>query len=131
MPTLPKAPTLEHFQKYVRHMEIERGFDDQTVIQKCLLLGEEVGELFKSIRKTSLMSTDQNSKIEDPDGELADIIIYLCSIANRLNINLESAFRQKETINQQRQWTEANMSNTKKSLLPSDQSIRGFQDTVR
>jgi len=32
-------------------------------------------------------------------------LIYLCSIANRLNIDLETAFRQKEVINHNRQWT--------------------------
>jgi NTP pyrophosphatase (non-canonical NTP hydrolase) len=36
--------------------------------------------------------------------ELADIIIYLSSIANRYNINLETAFRNKEEINKKREW---------------------------
>ncbi len=32
-------------------MEDKRGFTKQGVLQKCLMLGEEVGELFKAIRK--------------------------------------------------------------------------------
>ncbi len=32
-------------------MEIDRGFTEQNILQKCLMLGEEVGELFKAIRK--------------------------------------------------------------------------------
>jgi len=51
MPILKKNPSLKDFQKYVREMEIERGFEKGTVIQACLMLGEEVGELFKAVRK--------------------------------------------------------------------------------
>jgi len=29
----------------------ERGFENETVLEQCLLLGEEVGELFKAVRK--------------------------------------------------------------------------------
>ena len=48
MPELTKNPTLKEFQKYVEELENERGFSHQTIIDKCLLLGEEVGELFKA-----------------------------------------------------------------------------------
>ena len=86
-------------------MEVERGFDEQTVIYKCLLLGEEMGELFKAIRKGNGMKVDSASHIGAADEELADILIYLCSIANRLDIDLETAFRLKEAANHSRQWT--------------------------
>jgi NTP pyrophosphatase (non-canonical NTP hydrolase) len=105
MLNLPPKPMLQDFQKYVAEMEVERGFDDQTLMQKCLLLGEEIGELYKAIRKTDKIKIDLNSEIGSVDEELADILIYLCCIANRLNIDLESAFRQKERINKHRQWT--------------------------
>lgn len=36
--------------------------------------------------------------------ELADLIIYLCAIANRYEIDLEQAFREKEEINKERTW---------------------------
>jgi len=48
---LKNQPTLKDFQKYVYQMEIDRGFTEQNILQKCLMLGEEVGELFKAIRK--------------------------------------------------------------------------------
>lgn len=51
MPTLPPKPTIKDFQKYVQELEAERGFQEQSTVQKCLLLGEEVGELFKAVRK--------------------------------------------------------------------------------
>lgn len=103
MPILDEA-NLQHLQQYVRELEVERGFEHQTIIQKCLLLGEEVGELFKAIRKTEKLSVDQNSQTHDVANELADILIYICAIANRTGIDLESAFRKKEEINKNRQW---------------------------
>ena len=103
MPELRTA-TLQAFQQYVRELELERGFDHQTVIEKCLLLGEEVGELFKAIRKTERIKIDTNSQKHEVGNELADILIYLCAIANRYNIDLETAFREKEEINKKRKW---------------------------
>ena len=101
---LKHNPTLKDFQDYVVTLEIQRGFADQNVIEKCLLLGEEMGELFKSVRKTSKLKTDINAKIGSVSEEIADILIYLCSIANRYGIDIEQAFRDKEEINKNRTW---------------------------
>jgi len=68
------------------------------------LLGEEVGELFKAIRKTEKIGIDNNSQVFNIEEELADILIYLCAIANRCNIDMEQAFRTKEEINKKRKW---------------------------
>ncbi len=103
MPELTKA-TLKNLQKYVTELEQERGFIDQSIIQKCLLLGEEVGELFKAVRKSENISADRNSNIHNVGEELADIMIYVCAIANRYNIDMEEAFRAKEEINKKRVW---------------------------
>jgi NTP pyrophosphatase (non-canonical NTP hydrolase) len=105
MDALKTHPTLKDFQEYVKALEIERGFAHQDVISKCLMLGEEVGELFKSIRKTSGMSIDEKSKVSSVADEMADIIIMLCSVANRTGVDLEEAFRNKEKINANRKWT--------------------------
>jgi NTP pyrophosphatase (non-canonical NTP hydrolase) len=104
MPELPTRPTLSDFQKYVIELEKERGFSDQTTIDKCLLLGEEVGELFKAVRKIEGLVVDKNSDFSDVGDELADIFIYLCAIANRKNLNLEEVFRAKEVKNKKRKW---------------------------
>ena len=101
---LKTQPTFKDFQEYVHQLEIERGFLNQNALQKCLLLGEELGELFKAVRKKEMIKVDQNSKIGSIDEELADIIIYLCAIANRYDIDLEKAFRDKEEINKKREW---------------------------
>jgi NTP pyrophosphatase (non-canonical NTP hydrolase) len=105
MPTLKENPNLGDFQKYVRDLEQERGFQDEDVLKKCLLLGEEVGELYKAIRKeNAVLRIDHGSKFGSVDEELADVIIGICAIANRFNIDLEKAFRDKEEINKKRTW---------------------------
>lgn len=104
MPELGSTPRLREFQRYVSELERERGFEDQNVIEKCLLMGEEVGELFKAVRKSEGLKMDANSKVGSVGEELADILIYLCSIANRFDIDLEQAFLEKEALNKQRRW---------------------------
>jgi NTP pyrophosphatase (non-canonical NTP hydrolase) len=104
MPELKNQPTLSDYQSYVNQLEKERGFSEQSTIDKCLLLGEEMGELFKAIRKTEGLAMDSKSHVSEVGDELTDIFIYLCAIANRKNIDLEKAFRAKEEINKKRTW---------------------------
>jgi NTP pyrophosphatase (non-canonical NTP hydrolase) len=104
MPNLNQNPTLANFQKYVAELETERGFAHQTIIDKCLLLGEEVGELFKAVRKSEGLAVDTNSNFTEIGDELTDILIYLCAVANRKGIDLEKAFREKEEKNKKRTW---------------------------
>ena len=104
MPILKNKPSLPDFQQYVKELEHERGFINQSTIDKCLLLGEEVGELFKAIRKAEGLLVDANSTFTEIGDELADIFIYLCAIANRKGIDLEDAFRTKEEKNKKRVW---------------------------
>lgn len=107
MPSLNQKPTLNDFQQYVQELEKERGFTNQTVLQRCLMLGEEMGELFQAIRKEENMKIDHNSKFGSIEEELADMFIFMCSIANRYNIDLEKAFREKEEINKKRIWNKS------------------------
>lgn len=101
---LKADPTLRDFQEYVKRLESERGFTGQNAIEKCLLLGEEMGELFKAVRKTMKLKTDVNANIGSIDEEIADMMIYLCAIANRFDIDIEQAFRKKEEHNKKRIW---------------------------
>jgi len=103
---LKENPTLADLQKYVQQLEEERGFAKDDILAKCLLLSEEIGELIKCVRKThTTIGIDSNKKYElDPGGEMADILVVLATIANRLNIDLEQAFRDKEEKNKQRVW---------------------------
>ena len=58
MPILNENAQLKEFQIYVSELENERGFSEQTAKDKCLLLGEEIGELFKAIRKYNGIGID-------------------------------------------------------------------------
>ncbi|OLF11583.1 pyrophosphohydrolase [Actinophytocola xinjiangensis] len=103
---IPLKPTsaLADLQQYVAEMEKERGFSERDVVQQCLLLGEEVGELFKAVRKSQKMRVATTSVTGSVDEELADVLIYVCAIANRLDISLDEAFRKKEQLNETRTW---------------------------
>ena len=96
---------LADLQHYVAVMEAERGFTDRTVIEQALQLGEEVGELFKAIRKNQKLATATGAIIGSVDEELADVLIYLCAIANRPDIDLADALRRKEALNETRAWS--------------------------
>lgn len=105
MQNLKTTPTLPDFQQYVRELEEERGFAKQTNAQKGLLLGEEIGELFRAMRKREAeLRVDANSEAHNVADELADVFIYLCAIANRYEVDLEQAFRNKEEKNKTQVW---------------------------
>jgi NTP pyrophosphatase (non-canonical NTP hydrolase) len=104
---LEQNQSLEEIQRYVADMENERGFSGRPVIEQCLQLGEEVGEVFKAVRKREKMRLDPNSAVGDVGEELADVLIYLCAIANRLDIDLADALRNKEAVNETRTWVSA------------------------
>lgn len=102
---LKENPTLQEYQEYVAKMKLERGFNMTDKFYECCLLAEECGELISAVRKNSKGgSVGSGSKIGNVEEELADVFIYLCSLANMHGINLEQAFRNKEEINKQRQW---------------------------
>lgn len=124
MAKLPEHPTLADFQLYVTRMEEERGFIAESPQDKALLLGEEVGELFKAIRKAEGKGIDLRSRMGSIEGELADILIYLCAIANRYGVDLEQAFRVKEEENSERKWTSSSRSSSADSRVDSRTSSR-------
>ena len=105
------APMLE-YQNYIYQLEKMHGWLDVDLVHNCFLMGEEVGELFKAIRKHQRYfeehdpQSEQESKAHIGE-ELVDVFNYLLAIANRLNIDLEEAFRRKNRINQSRTWSQA------------------------
>ena len=99
--------TLNEIQNYIKEVIKIRGFSEQKVQDKMLLLLEETGELAKAIRKTIPEASVDYEKIEnytDIEEEVADVFIVLVSICNRLNINLYDAIIKKEEKNIKRQW---------------------------
>jgi NTP pyrophosphatase (non-canonical NTP hydrolase) len=101
---LPDGATLSDVQRYVAEMEAERGFADGGVVEQCLHLGEEVGELFKAVRKSECLPVGTTSIVGTVDEELADILIFVCAIANRHGVDLSDALRRKEEHNERRVW---------------------------
>lgn len=102
MPRLPAKPTLADYQSLVSKLIIERGYNEETVPEVLMLLIEEIGELAKAIRKINGQKTHQDSKIHNVEDELADCFWLLVDLSNRLDIDLEKAFRNKELKNQSR-----------------------------
>lgn len=98
--------TLADLQDYVQQLEQERGFTKDHISAKCMLLAEEVGELLKCVRKThTTIGLDRGKKYDlNAAGEIADILIVLTNIANRLGVDIEQALREKEEHNKKRTW---------------------------
>ncbi|MDD5055049.1 MAG: MazG nucleotide pyrophosphohydrolase domain-containing protein [Candidatus Peribacteraceae bacterium] len=97
MTTLKSKPLLRDIQEYILKTGIKAEFDSLNAIQRCLMLGEEVGELFKSVRKIDGIKTDTGTGLVED--ELADALKQICAIANYFAIDLEQAFRNKERKN--------------------------------
>lgn len=96
---LNEKNTLNEIQNYIKEVIKIRGFSEQKVQDKMLLLLEETGELAKAIRKTIPEASVDYERIEnytDIEEEVADVFIVLVSICNRLNINLYDAIIKKE-----------------------------------
>mgnify|MGYP001552237538 CR=1 FL=1 len=102
MTTLPERPTLEDYQRLIKQLIVERGYNEETPPEVMLLLTEEVGELAKAIRKLNGQKTHQDSRVHDVAEELADCFWLLVDLSARLDIDLEKAFRMKEAKNAQR-----------------------------
>ena len=95
---LNEENTLQEVQQYIKDVIEIRGFSNQEIEKTMLLLLEEVGELAKSIRK---MLQIWELIIES---EVADVFIVLCSVCNKLDIDLYKALKEKEQENIKRIW---------------------------
>ncbi len=99
--------TLQEVQKYIKNVIEIRGFSKQEIEKTMLLLLEEVGELAKSIRKNATdMSIDNNkaNHYDTIESEVADVFIVLCSVCNKLDIDLYKSLKDKEQENIMRIW---------------------------
>ena len=107
--TLPLNASMKEYQTYIYQLESLHGWLEVDLVNNCFLMGEEVGELFKAIRKhqrffiEAAPVEEAQSKVHIGE-EIVDVMNYLLAIANRLDIDLEDAFRRKNAINQGRSW---------------------------
>lgn len=107
MKELPEKPTLKDLQDHIKRIGEERGWNKNNYLEIFLLLSEEFGELAKAVRNYAGLYTEEkkgNNKyiLEE---EFADVLNYLFDLANCFNIDLEEAFRKKDKINAERDWT--------------------------
>ena len=104
-----KPGTIKHLEKYIAEKIRERGFEDETLHERLLLLTEELGELVKACRKISGMNIDQNREIMHHAGEeVADMLNLLFSVGIKLDLDIEKEFLQKEIIVDKREYRRAN-----------------------
>ncbi len=102
---LKENPTLRDFQDYVVELKKERGFNTTDKFFECCLLAEETGELISAVRKNNKGGSIGTGSVPgDVADEMADVFIFLLSLANMHGIDLEQAFRQKEEKNKSRTW---------------------------
>jgi NTP pyrophosphatase (non-canonical NTP hydrolase) len=99
---LSEHPTLPEYQQYLKQAVIDQGFEDESLSDLFMLFQEECGEFAKACRKTAGLKSGAHSKDYNPGHEAADVFIYLTEICNKMGIDLETAIREKNEINQQR-----------------------------
>ena len=98
--------SLKTLQNYVDEMVNVRGFADETPQDCLLLLTEELGELAKEVRKSHTRIKNDKSKVSNHslNGEMGDVLMMLLALARTLDIDLLSAFKEKELENCTRNW---------------------------
>jgi NTP pyrophosphatase (non-canonical NTP hydrolase) len=100
----PQDTSLAAYQRYVRQVMSDRGFDDETVSQKFMLLLEEAGEFAQAARKNADLAQATDTAVETVNDAAADVMAILLDICNKLEVDLETAFVKREHKNQTRTW---------------------------
>ncbi len=97
-----KKGTIKHLQEYVKSKAEERGFADETVEEKLILLVEEVGELMKAYRKIGGIKSKLDEKDVQIGHEIADVINMVFGVGIVLGIDIEKEYLDKNKIVDQR-----------------------------
>ncbi len=108
---LPENARMQDYQAYIHDLEALYGWLGLDLVHNCFMMGEEVGELFKAVREVNQLADasdvseeDERSAAAHVGEEIVDVLNYLLAIANRLQIDVEQAFRDKNARNQKRTW---------------------------
>ena len=93
--------TINEMQNYLKEKYRRTKPEELNNTKRYFLkLIEEIGELAEVINENQRMEGDNiKGTIEE---ELSDVLTYVLVLANTYNINLESCFRKKETLNMSR-----------------------------
>ncbi len=91
-----KPGIIKELQEHIAEKIKERGFEDESLHERLLLLTEELGELAKASRKISGMNVDQNREIKNEVGEeIADMINMVFAVGIKLGLDIEKEFIEK------------------------------------
>ncbi|MEM8495428.1 MAG: MazG nucleotide pyrophosphohydrolase domain-containing protein [Planctomycetota bacterium] len=85
--------TFRDFQRHIRDRYFETDHARGTA-GTFMWLVEEVGELATALHKSAGEGGDTSGD-DDPAGEFADVIAWLCTLANINGVDLEQALRDK------------------------------------
>ena len=94
---------LKKLQEQIYQNKVEKGFNTTDVYKEFCLLHEEVAEACRAHYKKS----------PDVGEELADIAIYLLSLAEILDVDLEKEILEKMKKNEKRVYKRINGVNTR------------------
>lgn len=100
---VPAGASLGQLQHYVRQLEAHHDWLHLGVVDNGFLMAEEVGELHKALRRLAQVQDDP-ARVEEVGDEIVDVLNYLLAQANRVGIDVEEAFRRKNTRNLNRTW---------------------------
>jgi NTP pyrophosphatase (non-canonical NTP hydrolase) len=103
-PEEPQDTSLAAYQRYVAQVMAGRGFDEETVSQKFMLLLEEAGEFAQAARKNANLAQAADTTVETLNDAAADVLAILLDVCNKVDVDLEQAFINREHKNQSRTW---------------------------
>lgn len=100
-----KIGTIKNLQNYIAEKLEARGFQDETLHERLLLLVEEIGELVNACRKISGMNVDVKRKTKTDVGEeITDCINMIFAVGIELGLDIEKEFRKKEAVVDKRKY---------------------------
>lgn len=96
---------IKEFQEYVSVFCEKKGFHSIPLETRFMFMISEVGELTNDLLKLKASTVEDQEIIKRNIGhELFDVIWNIFDLSNRLNIDLEVAFKEKMIVNENREW---------------------------
>jgi NTP pyrophosphatase (non-canonical NTP hydrolase) len=106
---LRDGAAMGEYQRYIHELEAQQGWLDADLVENGFLMVEEIGELYAAVRRyRRALARGDHERAEamrkEAAEEVVDVLNYLLATANRLGVDVESAFRAKNATNQLRTW---------------------------